>query len=323
MTIGMTYDLIDDYVAAGMSPEAAAEFDTLETIDGIDSALRELGYRTDRIGSARALVARLASGDRWDFVFNICEGERGYAREAQVPAILEAFGVPYSFSDPAALTVCLHKGLAKRVVAAAGVPTAPFAEIRAADDCDSVRLDYPLFVKPIAEGTGMGITPASKAENPAALKSLCAALLGRYRHGLIVERYLPGREFTTGILGTGSEARAVGTMEVIFKEGVPAVYSFETKKDWEERVSYALVDGNLGRNIAESALRAWRALDCRDAGRIDLRCDGNGVPNFIEVNPLAGLNLRYSDLPIVARLAGIDFVALIREIMESALKRIG
>jgi D-alanine-D-alanine ligase len=321
MIIGITYDLIDDYLAAGMDPEAAAEFDTKETIDGLDDALKSLGHETDRIGNAKSLIGRLARGDRWDFVFNVCEGERGYAREAQVPAILDVYNLRYTFSDPATLTVCLHKGLAKRVVQAAGVPTAPFAEIRDPADCRSVPMAYPLFIKPIAEGTGKGITELSKVDNPADLETRCARLLSEFGQAVLVEGYLPGREFTTGIVGTGRDAKVVGTMEVKFNEGVEAVYSFDTKKKWEERVRYELVGGGMAAEIEKVALAAWNALGCRDGGRMDIRCDAQGVPNFIEVNPLAGLNLHYSDLPIVARLSGIGFNELIGRIMESALKR--
>jgi D-alanine-D-alanine ligase len=320
MIIGITYDLIDDYLASGMDSEAAAEFDTKETIDGIDNALKSLGYATDRIGNARTLIGRLAAGERWDLVFNICEGERGYAREAQVPSILDVYGIPYTFSDPASLTVCLHKGLAKRVVQASGVPTAPFAEIRTPEDCDTVGIPYPLFIKPIAEGTGKGITELSKVDNPSDLKARCAHLLSEFGQAVLVEGYLSGREFTTGIVGTGRNARVVGTMEVKFNAGVEAVYSFDTKKKWEERVRYELVGGRIAADIGSVAIAAWEALGCRDGGRMDIRCDASGVPNFIEVNPLAGLNLHYSDLPIVARLSGMGFTDLIGAIMASALK---
>src|SRR5665811_96078 len=108
MRVGLTYDLRADYLALGLSMEDTAEFDKEETIAGIENALRELGYGTDRIGHAKALVKRLEAGDRWELVFNICEGLNGVAREAQVPAILDLYGIPYVFSDPLVLALTLH-----------------------------------------------------------------------------------------------------------------------------------------------------------------------------------------------------------------------
>src|SRR5262245_19876448 len=117
MYIGLTYDLRQEYLAAGFSEDETAEFDRPDTVSSIEKALQQLGHQTDRIGHARQLVARLARGDRWDLVFNIAEGLTGIAREAQVPAILDVYGIPYTFSDPLVMALTLHKGLTKTVVA--------------------------------------------------------------------------------------------------------------------------------------------------------------------------------------------------------------
>ena len=132
MNIGLTYDLRNDYLAEGYSEEETAEFDRPDTIEGIEAALLELGYRTDRIGNAKRLVERLAQGDRWDLVFNIAEGLHGVAREAQVPAILDVYDIPYTFSDPLVLSLALHKNLTKTVVRQAGIRHARFRPGRAA-----------------------------------------------------------------------------------------------------------------------------------------------------------------------------------------------
>ena len=129
MKIGITYDLRDEYLAEGYGEEETAEFDRADTIDAIETALRELGHETDRIGNARELVQRLARGDRWDLVFNICEGLRGAGREAQVPAILDVYEIPYTFADPCVMSVCLDKGVTKSVVRSAGLPTPQFAVV--------------------------------------------------------------------------------------------------------------------------------------------------------------------------------------------------
>jgi D-alanine-D-alanine ligase len=178
--IGLTYDLRTDYLAAGYSAEETAEFDGIATIDAIDAALRGCGHQTDRIGNGRQLVQRLASGDRWDLVFNIAEGLHGAAREAQVPAILDLYEIPYTFSDPLVMALCLHKGLTKTAVARAGVPTSPFALVETIEDVETVDLPYPLFAKPVAEGTGKGITAESKITDRDALRRVCRRLLERH-----------------------------------------------------------------------------------------------------------------------------------------------
>jgi D-alanine-D-alanine ligase len=323
MKVGLTYDLRDDYLAAGYTREETAEFDKVETIEGIENALRGLGYETDRIGHVRHLMPRLLAGDRWDMVFNIAEGLEGPGREAQVPMLLELYGIPYTFSDSLVLALTLHKGMTKRVVRDAGIDTAAFAEVRTLADVAAIDLPYPLFAKPVAEGTGKGISLTSKIENREQLEAECARLLQKFRQPVLVETYLPGREYTVGIVGTGDQARVVAVMEIHYRPTVTGIYSYDTKSNYEDRVDYTLASGREAEACADVALRAWRVLGCRDAGRIDVRDDAAGRPNFIEVNPLAGLNPVHSDLPILCRLAGIEFRDLIAAVMTSALERKG
>jgi len=327
MRIGLTYDLRDEYLASGYSEEETAEFDRAETIDSIENALQSLGYQTDRIGHVRQLVTRLATGDRWDLVFNICEGLHGIAREAQVPALLEAYEIPCTFADPVVMSVCLHKGLTKTLVEKSLLPTPRFAVVEAMDDLAELNLPYPLFAKPIAEGTGKGISPASCISTPAELHIVCEQLLTKFRQPVLVETYLCGREFTVGLLGTGTHARVLGTMEIVLLSGAePGAYSYTNKERCEELVRYDLVSGVTDPEVAEAeriALAAWRALNGRDGGRIDLRSDGNGQPGFIEANPLAGLHPEHSDLPMIATKVGMSYQDLIREIVDSAVRRVG
>jgi len=176
----------------------------------------------------------------------------------------------------------------------------------------------------VAEGTGKGVTPASRVATPAALRQVVAALLERFRQPVLVETFLPGREFTVGITGSAADAVAVAVMEVVLGDRAEAeVYSYANKEECEARVIYRLADDEEARRAAVVGLAAWRALGCRDAGRVDLRSDADGQPSFLEVNPLAGLHPEHSDLPIMCRLAGIDYEALIGRIVGSALRRAG
>jgi D-alanine-D-alanine ligase len=322
MTVGITYDLRSEWLAQGYTELETAELDREETVDSVDSALSADGFATERIGSFRSLTVALAAGKAWDLVFNFCEGMYGLGREALVPALLDAYKIPYTFSDPAVLAVSLHKGLAKRVVRDAGVRTPDFAVVESASDVGQIALRYPLFAKPIAEGTGKGVTARSRISDADELRDICQGLLEEYRQPVLVEEYLPGREFTTGIIGTGAAASAVGTMEVIMREGAePNAYTYVNKEDCDERIVYELVRGKEARACAEISLLAWRALGCRDAGRVDLRMDSKGEVSFMEVNPLAGLHPKHSDLPIVCSMVGITFQDLIHRIMASARSR--
>ncbi|NCO61275.1 MAG: D-alanine--D-alanine ligase [Deltaproteobacteria bacterium CG_4_8_14_3_um_filter_51_11] len=324
MNVGITYDLRDDYLAMGMSEVETAEFDRADTVDAIDGVLRDLGFQTERIGNIYALTGLLSQGKRWDIVFNIAEGLRGYGREAQVPALLDAYGIPYTFSDPLVLSLTLHKAITKRVVRDLGIPTPDFDVITNHDDIARCGLTFPLFAKPLAEGTGKGITARSRIGGREELFSVCSELLEEFKQPVLVERFLPGREFTAGIIGTGAEARVAAVMEVILREKADAdVYSYRNKEDCEELVTYCLAGDEMGVKAGRVALAAWRGLGCRDAGRVDLRSDEWGMPNFMEVNPLAGLHPEHSDLPILCKLAGMGYHELISEIMTSAKGRPG
>lgn len=324
MKIGLTYDLRDQYLAQGFSQEETAEFDKEETVNGLETALQNLGFETERIGNVRQLISRLHERAQWDLVFNIAEGLYGLAREAQVPTILDLFRIPYTFSDPLVLSLCLHKGLTKRIIRDLKLPTADFALVETAADIDQISLPFPLFAKPVAEGTSKGITASSKISNHAQLKEGCLQLLEKFQQPVLVETFLPGREFTVGIIGTGANAQLIGGMEIIIQATTEGgAYSFDTKANYETMVHYQPIDSATLALCEPIALAAWRGLGCRDAGRIDLRMDAQGVPNFIEVNPLAGLNPVHSDLPILSRFSGINYQALVGKIMDSALSRIG
>jgi D-alanine-D-alanine ligase len=325
MKVGLTYDLRAEYLALGYTDQETAEFDRADTIDAIEGSLQALGHVTERIGHVRNLTRQLASGNRWDLVFNVAEGLRGFGREAQVPALLEAYDIPYTFSDPLVMSLSLHKGHTKRVIRDAGVPTPDFLVVEDGRQIGDVSFAAPYFVKPVAEGTGKGITPASIVGRPEHLGPRCVELIDTYHQPVLVEAFLPGREFTVGLLGTGAEAVALGTIEVHLRAAAePLIYSYQNKENCEELVDYRLVDaaGDATVRQAEAiALQAWRVLGGRDAGRIDIRCDAQGRPQFMEVNPLAGMHPAHSDLPIICSQIGMPYQTLIEKIVASARRR--
>ena len=321
--VGLTYDLRSEYLRMGYSEEETAEFDKDETVNAIEATLKDLGYATDRIGNVKQLAEALVKGGRWDIVFNICEGMYGIGREAQVPALLDAWDIPYVFSDPLVLSLTLNKALTKRIIRDAGIPTADFREVNSPEEVAAIDLPYPLFAKPLAEGTGKGIDGNSVIRSPGDLYNVVKDLTTRFKQPVLVESFLSGREFTVGITGTGDNASPIGTMEILLNDRAEKeVYSYLNKEEYESMVKYDLAEKEIVERCEKIALDAWKLLGCQDGGRVDLRCDDKGEPNFIEVNPLAGLNPWHSDLPILSGLNGILYSELINRIMISAIKKI-
>jgi len=323
MLIGLTYDLRSDYLAQGYSEEQVAEFDSEQTIAALDDAIRSLGHKTDRIGAAKSLCSRLVAGQKWDLVFNIAEGLSGRSRESQVPALLELYGIKYTFSDPAVCALTLDKSFAKRLISSAGLPTPKFEVISDISDLNHVALQYPLFVKPLAEGTGKGIDHNSRISSPEQLVQVCQGLLDRFAQPLLVEEFLPGREFTVGVLGNGPDAYVLGAMEIKLPYDTGgAIYSYIAKEQCEKLVDYVPYrSGSFHSRLVQLALDSYRVLQCRDAARVDIRCDRNDTPCFLEINPLPGLHPAHSDLPMIATQEGMPYTELIDTIITSAFSR--
>lgn len=336
MRIGITYNLKPEVAPVVGEPiDRYEEFDSLETVDAIDAALRRLGHETERLGWGPSLfdaLGRRGPERRLDGVFNFAEGVGGRGRESQVPALLEMLGIPNTGSDPFALALALDKGLAKIFAAAQGIRTAPFVLVGAEEPLPALGLVYPLFAKPVAEGSSMGIRNNSICRDEAELRERVGQLQRDYDQPVLIEEFLPGAEYTVGVIGNGRGAEVVGLMQVVPRAAGHGdfVYSLEVKRDYLNQVEY-LMTGDLlrsGRATAEQlaaveqlALDVHRAFGCRDVSRVDIRCDRAGLPNFIEVNPLPGLNPVHSDLVILARGHGWTYDHLIGRIVAAAAER--
>jgi D-alanine-D-alanine ligase len=320
MRIGLTYDLRSWYLDRGYSMEETAEFDKQETVDALEDALKQMGHQTEPVGNAFQLVEALAAGKRWDMIFNIAEGLYGDGRESVVPAILDQYRIPYVFSGPVIMGLSLNKHIAKLVVSSAGVPVSPGYLISSPEQIEGCKLEYPLFVKPVSEGTGKGITRKSLVHSVEELREMVEWILEEFHQPALVEEYLPGREFTVGVVGYGDDAVAIGGMEVMCADNLP--YSVEVKENYQDYCTYKALDADIAEECKAVALGAWKALDAVDAGRVDLKADRHGRICFIEANPLAGLNPIHSDLPILARFYGIQYQQLLEMIMKAATKRV-
>ncbi len=318
MKIGLTYNLREEYLLQGYSAEKLVEMDSPETIEALETTLLELGHSVERIGSLPSLMTLLLQSKKWDLVFNIAEGMQGFSREGQVPALLDAFGIAYTFSDTLTHIVSLHKGFTKNILQANKIRTADFTLISNIDQIKNQRFKYPLFLKPVAEGTGKGINNNSIVYNKKELMRQVKMLLAEFNQPVMVEKYLSGREYTVGVLGTGDRAEVLGVLEIIIKDNSPdKFYSLLNKEECETYVDYLLRTDEMN-EIKDLALRAYKALECRDAARIDIKLDEKDKPYVLEINTLSGLHPTHSDLPMLCNQLGIPYRDLIKRIVESA-----
>jgi D-alanine-D-alanine ligase len=191
--------------------------------------------------------------------------------------------------------------------------------ISSVSEIEKCNLQYPLFIKPVSEGTGKGITEKSLVNSKDDLRNMVEYLITRFNQPALVEEYLPGREFTVGVIGAGNEAIAIGGMEIECKDNLP--YSVEFKENYQIFCKYLPLPQEFTEECKTVALNVWKALGGVDAGRVDIKADRNGRMCFMEVNPLAGLHPIHSDLPILSRLTGINYQTLMEMIMKSAIKR--
>jgi D-alanine-D-alanine ligase len=313
-----------------------AEWDTAETIDAVAGALSAYGT-VIRLEATAEFPEQLRT-ERPDIVFNMAEGSGGKNRESHVPAICEFFGIPYTGSDPLTLSLCLDNSRTKEILSHYGVGTPSFAVVESAgavtDQWPALR--YPLFVKPIHEGSSKGITERNLCQTPGDLATQVEFLLETYAQPVLIEEYLPGAEFTCAVLGNGQTARVLPIVGMDFDalpDGALPVYGFEAKWLWDRPDAPlrifdcpAVIPDALRRTIESTTLRAYQALGCRDWSRVDVRLDAAGVPNVIEVNPLPGILPNPADnscFPKAARVAGISYEALIQTCLTLAADRQG
>lgn len=336
MRIGLAYNQRPDQINTHQSStaDAYAEWDDPATIAAVDDALRAFGD-VILLEATGDFPARLADA-RVDLLFNMAEGSSGPHREAQVPAVAEFLGVQYTASGPLTLALALHKALAKDVLRQRGVPTPPYRLIESVEALDAIdHARYPVFLKPVWEGSSKGISAASYAETPDAARRCARALLETYQQPVLAEAYLAGDEFTVAVLGNGSDAWCLPTIRYRFDDLPPdtlPVMGYEAKWIWD-RPEHPLdvlecpaaIDGQLNRWLQETALAAYHALGCRDWGRVDLRLDALGVPNVLEVNPLPGVipdPAENSCFPRAAAAAGLSYAELIQSVVRIAWRRL-
>ncbi len=324
LRIGFTFNVKRVKPALDGTRDEEAEYDSPKTIQAVREAIEAAGHEVIDL-EATADLPSLIEVAKPDLVFNMAEGIKGRNRESQVPALLELLDIPYSGSDPAALNIALDKALAKKIVRQHGILTPNFFTMSTGKERLPKDLRFPLIVKPIAEGSSKGVHATSVVENEAELRDAAQKMIAKYAQPALVEDYIGGREFTVGMLGE-RRPKVLPLMEVVFLDTSETrpVYSFEFKQDWSSKIRYdvpAALEASQLKGLERAARECFIALGCRDVARVDFRMDETGKFYFLECNPLPGLTPGWSDLVLISKAAGIEYNALIAEILSGAIRR--
>ncbi len=326
MKIGLTYDLRIDTQSLQATDDALEEYDSPMTIDIIDTTFKSKGHEVIRLGGGEQFLDNIRL-EEVDIIFNIAEGTGSYrSREAQVPSVLEMLDIPYTGSDPQCLAVCLDKNITKKLVAADGVKTPEWISVFSEAELSRKLQEgfpFPAIVKPAYEGSSKGVRLNSLTFNTHQALEEATKILEYYQQSVMIEEFIDGDEVTVGIIGN-NPPKIVGIMRVLpRKKNGHFVYSVEVKRDYLNMVDYecpACLNPETTEKLVESSLKVFKNLGCRDFARVDFRIGFDGMPYFIEINPLPGLGT-YSDLIIMAKMMGWQHEEVINGVLEAALER--
>jgi D-alanine-D-alanine ligase len=336
LTIGFTYNLrkpTQEYDLEAL--RKYSEWDSETTVEAIVKALEETGNRVIRIPADKTIFGRLRElRDRLDIAFNIAEGMssellEGGMRESVVPTFLEYLQIPYTGSGPLCLAECLDKVRAKEIAGWHGVRTAKYQLVVKFPFQLRGDMSFPLVVKPVGEGSSIGLTQKSKVNDMESLTKLAKRITEVFHQPALIEEFIDGKEYTVGIVG-----RAVMPVMMIDLSKMPNnpclrdqdVKDAEPDYTWtnshgkgDPALSLAPFDG-LYDELARMAVTTHEALRCKDYNRLDLREKG-GRPYLLELNPLPGMHPADGDLPTVAKAAGISHSSLVNMVLLESILR--
>lgn len=336
LTVGLVYNLKQD---KAINEDTYLEWDEPSTVSAIKEALSE-NCNVVTIEADGSLWNNLTiNKDNIDILFNIAEGDSGPWREAVVPIMAEELGIPYTGSDPSTMVLCLDKRRTKEILAFHNIKFPLFKvfnDVPEISNSDIFPLEFPLIVKPLWEGSSKGIKNSSLVIGPKECQNEIARIIQTYKQPALVEEFIPGREFTVGVLGNGGDLLVLPIVELNFSSLPPntsPIYSYEAKWVWDVpdkplNMFYcpAKLDTRIENNIKEIAISSYKALGCRDWCRIDIRLDKEEKPYILELNPIPGIipdPRNNSCLPKSAYTLGWDYKKLINTVLDVACKRCG
>jgi D-alanine-D-alanine ligase len=338
--VGLAYDLINLDCPHEFPFDCFAEFDSEETIQAVAHAIKSGGHEVILLEANEGFADKLKASQP-EIVFNIAEGKHGDCRESQVPAICEFFGIPYTGSGILTLSICLNKALTNGVLASNEILVPPFQIFSSRDDALQLNLEFPLIVKLLHEGSSMGLSKKSVVKEEKALRDQVEFLISTYHQPVLVQKFIMGREFTVGVLGN-QDPFTLPITELTFQDPygivtfcpddevlpmIKKVYGEQFLSDIKsqvipkETVCPANISPELTERINQTALKAYKALECRDWCRIDLRLGNDGNLYVLELNPIAGIAPGYW-LPNSAEVAHLTYDGFINAILDIAWERI-
>jgi D-alanine-D-alanine ligase len=324
LRVGLTYNL--KKTISSELPDDEAEYDDYSTIQAIKDALEQNNCQVELLEATEELPLKLSS-HTVDIVFNIAEGIKGRGREAQVPALLNFFQIPFTGSDETTLCIALDKALTKRILTSHHIKTPKYAVVRQGHDPTGLQVPFPAILKPNAEGSSKGISAFSIVSDRKELRQVLARNMAMYKQDMLVEEFIGGREFTVGILGNVNETRVFPPMEIVYKHNNRFnIYSYEVKKEYQTYVEYECppkINADTQTEMEDTARKIYEILGCNDFARVDFRLSPDGCVYFIEINPLPGLAPGYSDFPMIAGFNSMDYNSLVYNVLAAALKRYG
>lgn len=310
-----------------------AEGDSPETINAVMDALREGGHEVHGVEADDRAPAKLAKL-RPDMVYNIAEGLFGDFRESYIPMVCERLGIKYTGSSPVTLGLCLNKARCKEILSHYGIPNAGFKVFGPGDKIEFGGFKFPAIVKPNAEGSSKGIFDNSVVDDEKSARKLVKEKIAQYGQPVIVERFLEGREFTVAMIGNHPDVEVLPVVSICFDELPPTarkIYSYEAKWIWDTSEKPleifkcpAKLTAGEKKAIHSLVLRAHKVLEIRDWCRMDVRMDGDGNPNILEVNPLPGVLPKPEDnscFPKAARAAGYTYSGMLNKVLGVAERR--
>jgi len=324
-TIGFTYDLRTDLeIKEGEPVDLNAEFDTPETVNFIKAAVEAIGYKLVSIGNINNLL-RMLPDLKTDIILNICEGFGSRNREAYVPILLEMLGIPYIGSDGLTMSIALDKIMTKKILIAEGIPTPRYIGIDKLDDLINLdHMKFPMIVKLRSEGTSKGMTDKSVVYNKKELEKQSEYMIDSYKNSpLIIEELISGTEFTVPLIGN-DPVEVLPSVQVAIRDNVDlgdAIYTYEfVNLPGIQYLCPSKINKKLEDKLRTLALRTYKAVDCRDFGRVDFRVDKDNNPYVLEINPLPSLSDEDA-FNLAPQAAGYDYNTALKKIIDAGLKR--
>lgn len=291
-----------------------------DTVLSVKEALESGGHEVSTIEADNHLLSTLEEMPTPDLLFNLSSGIAGKRSQANITGMLEMTGLPLLGSGLAAQVLGLHKEITKSLLLAHGIRTVRYQMIT--DEHETIREDlvYPLIVKPEHEGSGIGVTESSKVDSPEQLGRIIKEKIALHNQALLIEEYLPGREFTVGVMGN-AELEILPIKEAIFAEDGPQMLTNEIKLGARDTNGIpANISQELKDEIKTMAAKTYRILRCQDFARVDIRLDKEGRPNVIELNTSPGLGKDFSYFPILAEAAGYSYEDLLNRLVTIAME---